>query len=83
VAAGGPTHRSRTPRQHKRALRNDHRRRRRILERAQADPTLTANAVRVLGLLLEASDTLTTFSVVPSADHRAISSDGVRGPVIG
>jgi hypothetical protein len=49
-------HRARTPKQEKRALRKDHRRRRRILERAQADPTLTANAVRVLGLLLEASD---------------------------
>jgi hypothetical protein len=49
-------HRPRTPKQHKRALRKDRRRRRRILERAQADPTLTANAVRVLGLLLEPSD---------------------------
>jgi hypothetical protein len=49
-------HRSPTPRQHKRALRKGHRRRRLILERAQVDPTLTANAVRILGLLLEASD---------------------------
>jgi DNA-binding MarR family transcriptional regulator len=49
-------HRPRTPKQLKRALRKDRRRRRCIAERAQVDPTLTAGAVRVLGVLLQFSD---------------------------
>ena len=49
-------HRRRTSKERKRAIRKDRRRRRRILERAQCDPTLTHASVRVLGVLLQHSD---------------------------
>ncbi len=52
VRPGGP----RTPKQAKRELRKDLKRRRRILERARHDPTLTDFEVRVLGGLLFHSD---------------------------
>lgn len=46
--------RPRTPKQRKRELRKD--RHRRIMERAQCDPTLTHTAVRVLDVLMKHSD---------------------------
>ncbi len=49
-------HRRRTPKQAKRELRKDLKRRRRILERARHDPTLTDFEVRVLAGLLFHSD---------------------------
>ena len=52
VRPAGP----RTPKQAKRELRKDLKRRRRILERARHDPTLTDFEVRVLGGLLFHSD---------------------------
>lgn len=48
--------RPRTPKQRKRELRKDRHRRRRIMERAQCDPTLTHTAVRVLDVLMKHSD---------------------------
>jgi hypothetical protein len=65
-------HPARAPRQHERALRKD--RRRLIPERAQADPTLTAGAVRILGLLQEASDD-SAKPVWPKMATRAAGAD--------
>ncbi len=50
------SHRQRTTKQHKRDLRKDRSRRRRIRERAACDPTLTHTAVRVLEVLMTHSD---------------------------
>lgn len=66
--------RRRTSKQRKRELRKDRSRRRRILERAQCDPTLTHLAVRVLDVLLKHSDD-TGARVWPKMITLALSAD--------